>query len=239
MCVLHAVPSHSLQTPCTYRPLRGPLNFPRTNAPQCEVEEAPGGVVLEPATQQTTLSSFPTGTPNATRGPQLSAGPLGRSGEEASPSPPPRWVLRHPPPPANARPSAGRACPRVSARGRLPTRGLGRPRRTSRPAPEASAPPQLFPARPGRRSGERRAVPPASALHPRRPCPQHQHAEAPLGAARSPQPPRPPAAAAHGRVRGRGRRSPASPLLAPRGRLRGAGPRLQAPSAAGKPNPAP
>lgn len=53
---------------CYYtRPLHGPLNFPRTNAPQCEVNEALGGAVLEPATQETTLSSFPTGTPNATR----------------------------------------------------------------------------------------------------------------------------------------------------------------------------
>lgn len=167
------------RTPYTYRPLRGPLNFPRTNAPQCEVNEAPGGAVLEPATQETTFSSFPTRTPNATRGPQLSAGPLGRSREEASRSPPPCWVPR---PPAATCKRALLCGPRVSPRVRLPARGLGRRRRTSRPAPEASAPPQLFPgpARKARREAQsrpaRQRAPPAASRPP---------APAPGGPARS------------------------------------------------------
>lgn len=152
-------------TPYTYRPLRGPLNFPRTNAPQYEVNEAPGRAVLEPATQQTTLSSFPTGTPNATRGPQLSAGPLGRSGEEANPSPPPRWLPRHPPPPANARPSAGRACPPSRAGPRPPA-----PHFPPGPRGQRAAPTFPGPARKARRGAQsrpaRQRAPPAASRPP-------------------------------------------------------------------------
>lgn len=214
-------------TPDTYRPLHGPLNFPRTNAPQCEVNEALGGAVLEPATQETTLSSFPTGTPNATRattttlrrppGPQqgrgqpLPAAPLGSSAT--------RLHLQTRAPLRTARVPA---CPRgaafphgaSAAHAALPARPPRPARRPnfSRPGPEGaaeSAEPSRPPARTTRGA----------------PASRNPRAEAPLRAARSPQPPRPPAAAAHGRVRGRGSRSPASPLLAPRGRLQGAGPR--------------
>lgn len=168
-----------LGTPYTYRSLRGPLNFPRTNAPQCEVNEAPGGAVLEPATQETTLASFPTGAPDATRGPQLWAGPLGRSGEEASSSPPPSRVPQPPaatcnPAPLCGPPGASAARAALPAR---PPRPASRPN-FSRPGPEGaagSAEPSRPPARSPRGAPASRSRAPRPRPEPRGPRSPRAH----------------------------------------------------------------